>query len=143
MKIRILNLFTAFILMISYSFAQNQNTEFGVWKLMSKKDGIEVYGKHDLCLIEHAPNDYHFLSIKIVNTNPVAKEVSLYIKNFYKEGISGHNDENLTMVSLQPNETMEGSCSDADATLTRMIANPQFADSWHYVKSEIIFESIK
>jgi hypothetical protein len=143
MKIRIINLLSALFLIVSYSFAQSQNTEFGVWKLMNKKDGIEVYGKHDLCRAEPAPNDYHFLSIKIVNTNPIDKEVSLYIKNIYKEGANGDRDESLTMVNLKANETLEGTCYDENATLTRMIANPAFKGGWNYVKSEIIFESIK
>ncbi len=143
MKTQTLNLLTAFILMFSYSFSQTQNTEFGNWKLMNKKDGIEVYGKHELCKVDYAPNDYHFLSIKIVNTNTIEKEVSLYIKNVYQEGESGHKDENLTTVNLKANETKEGTCFDQDATLTRMIVNPGFKDSWSYIKSEIIFESIK
>ena len=139
----IFNICSAFILIASFSFAQSQNTEFGVWKLMNQKNGIEIYGKHDLCLIEPAPNDYHFLSVKVVNTNTTEKEISFYIKNFYQEGESGHRDENLTMITLEANETIEGSCMDENATLTRMIVNPQFVDSWHYIKSEIIFESIK
>lgn len=143
MKTRIFNILTAFFLISSFTFAQSQNTEFGVWKLMNTKDGIEVYGKHDLCLIEYAPNDYHFLSVKFVNTNSTQKEVSFYIKNIYEEGASGHSDENLNTIVMQANETIEGSCMDAEATLTRMIVNPQFAKSWKYIKSEIIFESIK
>ncbi len=143
MKTSILNFFTAFFLLTSFSFSQNQHTEFGVWKLMQQQDGIEIYGKHALCLIEYAPNDYHFLSVKIINTNSDKKEVSFYIKSFYKEGESGHRDENLTVVTLAPNEILEGDCMDKDATLTRMIANPKFENSWHYIKSEIIFESIK
>lgn len=143
MKTNIFNFFTALFLLTSFSFSQNQTTEFGVWKLMKQKDGIEIYGKHDLCLIEYASNDYHFFSVKVINTTSNEKQVSFYIKNFYVEGESGHRDENLSVVTLAPNEIIEGNCMDEDATLTRMIVNPKFENSWHYIKSEIIFESIK
>ncbi len=142
MKKSIISLFSAFILLITFSFAQSQNTQYGVWELMIKKDGIEIYGKHDLCLIDHAPNDYHFFSVKLVNTNSVDKEVAFYIKNYYQEGESGHKDENMSMVTLKPGEVLEGTCFDEDATLTRMISNPQFKGGWKYIKTEIIFESI-
>ena len=82
MKTRILSILTSFFLIFSFSYAQSQNMEFGIGKLMNKQDGIEVYAKHYLCLIEPAPNDYHFISVKIVNTNSIEKEVSFYIKNF-------------------------------------------------------------
>ena len=143
MNKRIFNLFSAFLLFSSFSFAQNQAVEFDVWKLMSKKDGIEFYGKHQLCRLENAPNDYHYLNVKIINTNPTEKQISFYIQNSYQEGVIGNTEENIGSVTLKANETIEGSCARKDATLTRMILNPKFEGSWHYIKSEIIFESLK
>ena len=142
MKKRILNLISVFLLVTSFSHAQK--AEFDVWKLMSKKDGIEIYGMHQLCLIDQAPNDYHFLQLKIINTSQLAKEVSFYVKQMYQEGETGQNKESLIQINLAPHQSFEGSCSNEEtAYLTRFIVNPKFKNSWNYIQSEIIFESIK
>lgn len=140
MKKYFFNLFSAFLLFSSFSFAQNVPVEFDVWKLMSKKDGIEFYGKYELCRLEYAPNDYHYLNVKVVNTTLTEKQISFYIQISYQEGEIGNTEENIVSLTLKANETIEGNCAKRDANLTRMIVNPAFKDSWHFLKSEIIFK---
>lgn len=142
MKTRLLGLFSSFFLLASISFSQNQSSDFGVWKIMNEKSGVEIYAKHELCLVEYAPNEYHIMNLKITNTTSENREVSFYIKNYYEEGENG-SLENIAKLTLMPNQTVEGNCSGSEPFLSQMIANPKLENGWKYIKSEIIIESIK
>lgn len=126
--------FLMMVALVSFS-AFGQSNVNGEWQVIKSQDGINFLGKTIECestIQGQLPSSYAVL--KIENTTASAKKVYYSFGLEFVEGCSGcdQDSEFSYVLELNPNQTIEGSCSNEDAHVYRIIKNYNLAGGWEY-----------
>lgn len=97
------------------------------WKLISEKEGIELYMSASKCEIQHTDKKFDYAFLKLVNTNNVGASISFQLAQQYSDGSCqgcDANAETVRSIYLNANETKLGDCNFEHGNLSVLIKNP-------------------
>lgn len=133
------------IALVSFgTFGQsNQSNE---WQLVQSSNGVNIYSKTIECdsrFNESLPSQYAVL--KIENTTSSSKQASYTFGLQYAEDCANCDEESefSFVVNLAANQTIEGSCSNYDSQVNRIVKNYNLQGGWnfqHVVINNLIIE---
>lgn len=143
MKIKLL--FNTAVITLSLMMCSNSMAQSSSWKLLNSDDGIEIYSQRVSCDVQGASVPFDYVVFKAVNTTSTESTFNLKFEIYFQEGCNGcgGSGETSTTMTLGPNESKEGSCSDLENRLSYFILNPSFNESWTYTHSKALIQPIK
>lgn len=143
MKIKLLINTALFALLLILS--SNVYSQSNGWNLVNSESGIEVYSQRVSCDVQSNGKPFDYLVFKVVNTTSTISTFNLKFEIYFEEGCNGceGSGETVTTLTLNPNESREGSCANLENKLSYFIYNPNFSGSWIYTNSKVLIEPIQ